>query len=511
MRRQITLAALGACLAACQSPQTSPGPVAWRGDVMQQSPVAERPLELTIYQGDLGLVREARTVRVEAGQALLRWEDVAPRIDVGSVLLRAERGEPLPSSELRYVPAAASATLLEAYTGKEVQIREPEKDGPLVTATLVSVGDRYVFRLGDRLVVRQPGEVVLPDPPADTAARPALEWKLADAAAGERSVALSYLTGGLDWRAEYALLLRSDTLARLEARVSLTNESGKGYANAGVTLLAGDIQRTYPVPAPLAGGAYARAEDAITSTPVGDYHAYALPGRRSLPNHQVTQASLFDAPDVPVTRRYLFESFGHESAERRAVRAELRFDNTAAAGLGRPLPAGRVRVYQADAGLTLLGEDQLGHTPADERIKIRVGGAFDLVGERKQVEVQRVSEGVREERYAVVLRNHRESAVTVDVVEHPSGDWSVVAASEAHRRESANELVFPVAVPAKGETTLTFTLRFEEPTAAQQPPRPLPVEPSTTPVPVKPEPAVELAPPSAAPESTPLPTRRSGL
>jgi hypothetical protein len=198
----------------------------------------------------------------------------------------------------------------------------------------------------------------------------------------------------------------------------------------------------------------------VTPTPLSEFYRYDLPGRTTLANNQTKQLPLLKAATVPLTRRLRFDSaMGQLDETPRAAELTLSFRNDAAAGLGRPLPRGRARIYKGEA---LIGEDTVPNTPKDETVRLTLGEAFDVVGERKQTAVTRPSEQVREESYAITVRNHKATAVDVEVVEHPYGSWTITEKSQSFTTVSATELRFALALPAGGAGTLTYTIRFEE-------------------------------------------------
>ncbi len=143
------------------------------------------------------------------------------------------------------------------------------------------------------------------------------------------------------------------------------------------------------------------------------------------------------------------------------VKVYFRFANAEDAGLGMPLPAGNVRVYQADAagGVQFVGEDRIGHTPNDETLNIQIGTAFDVVAERTQTDFRRISSLVHEVAFEVTLRNHKDEAIVVEVNEPIGGDWQMRRATHEWTKSAAWAARFEVPVEAGGETVLRYRAR----------------------------------------------------
>jgi hypothetical protein len=199
---------------------------------------------------------------------------------------------------------------------------------------------------------------------------------------------------------------------------------------------------------------------AFAASPLGEFHRYDLQEAISLANQQTKQLPLVVAGQVATEKRLRFDShMGQTDEQPRSAAVSLSFMNDKANGLGVPLPQGRFRVYQ---GAALVGEDSIGNLPAGERVRLKMGEAFDIVGERKQTAATRPAAKTREETYAITVRNRSAKAAAVEVVEHPFGAWTITAKSHPYTAVSANEIVFPLALPANGEATVTYTIRVVE-------------------------------------------------
>lgn len=455
---------------------------------------------LTIYNQGFALLSETRSLALEEGVNEVSLTGVTALLEPGSVVLRdprdpegirvldqAYRAEPLSQEDLlrrhegrtlqfqRLNPATGA---LEARAGKLIRSGQaPGAAGQAATyAPIVEVDGKIQFSL--------PGEPVFDRLPPDTALKPMLLWHLWVARAGKRDLDLSYSTGGLTWQATYNVLLpeKGDRID-LVGWVSLENRSGTSFMDAAVRLMAGDVRRVemdygrirveaMAVAAPEAPGPQ------VTERAFDEYHLYTLNRPVTLADGQTTQAEFCRAGGVPATRFNVYDgaqvggyfgyvqndpAYGTRSVA--GVRATLEFANAKDSGLGLPLPAGTMRVYRADPDgqRALVGESRIGHTPADETIRIELGNAFDLVGERKQTDF-RVDQAreTAEEAFEIRLRNRRKEAVEIRVMErlYRWATWRILASSDPYDRKDARTIEFRVKVPPGGEKVITYQVRY---------------------------------------------------
>jgi hypothetical protein len=428
------------------------------------APASSRALALTVYDGALGVGADTRPVALPVGPVTLRFPGVSPLLDASSTRLLVPEGRsPVVTAQAFSGEALNASRLLERYVGKAILVRLPaEGDRPsrLVSAVLLAT-DGPVVRIDGKIYLTPPGELVLPELPAGLATSPTLSWTLKVPAAFDGRLTAAYLVRGLSWQADYALSLDAAlTTGSLHGWATVTNQSGTDYARARLTVVAGRLNRQRPIfydnfrarEAPMGGE--------VAPSRLGEFYRYDLPGRTTLENGATRQMALLSSESVAVTPHWRFESNSGQTDEQpRAASWELTFANVAAQGLGTPLPAGKVRVYR---GTALMGEDTVSNTPRGEAVTVRLGEAFDLVGTHRLIETTRPAERVRLERYAVTIRNHRATAATVEVVEHPAGAWTVTEKSRPYKVVSATEIVFAVKVAAGGTETVTYTLKTNE-------------------------------------------------
>ena len=200
-----------------------------------------------------------------------------------------------------------------------------------------------------------------------------------------------------------------------------------------------------------------------------DYHLYTLGHRTTINNSETKQVSMLTGTAVPTLKRYVVngQSFYYRnvhspgSPQKDAVEVFYQFKNEQKAGLGMPMPAGTIRVYQADSkgGVQFVGEDRIDHTPKDETINIKIGNAFDVVCERKQVDFQKIAERVYELEYEVTLRNHKALPVSVEVNEPIGGTWRMVRSTHTWTKTDAWAAQFAVPVAVDGTAVLKYRVR----------------------------------------------------
>ena len=436
----------------------------------------QKDVMVTIYNGNLGLVKDVREVRLPVGMGEVQFMDVAAQIDPTTVHLKSltdAAGLKILEQNYEY-DLLSSDKLLEKYVGKTVRLYQ--SDGTFHEARLLSTAGP-VFEINGQIHLGYSGRLVLPALPDNLVAKPTLVWLLRNQTAAAQRVEASYLTGGMTWKADYVLVVNADdTRSDLTGWVTIDNKSGATYGNAALKLVAGDVNRARDGRREgrmleLAAKAASAREASRDFAEEGffEYHLYTLDGRTTLKNQQTKQLSLMSAADVPVTKHltyygaqdYYRTSYGVPiSNQKVAVLLELK--NSKEHRLGVPLPKGKVRVYKADSGGSqqFIGEDWIDHTPKDERVKIKLGDAFDVVGERTQKEWRKLGAGLWEVEWEILLRNHKGQEQTVTVIEPVPGDWQVLHSTHAFEKPEAHTLRFSIPVPKEGAARLVYRVRI---------------------------------------------------
>jgi hypothetical protein len=439
-------------------------------------------LALTVYNSDLALVRDVRNVQLPRGTFDLRFMDIAATVNPATVHIRSLT-EPtrLDVLEQNYeYDLLEPDKLLRKYVGRDVTLVRLVQDGgdtrqEEVKARLLSYNNAPVWQIGNEIVTGLNADHIrFPELPGNLYSRPTLIWSLDNGGAARHRIEASYLATKLAWNADYVLTVaRDDTSADVDGWVTLTNGSGTAFRNARLQLVAGELNRVRQMfgrmEADMRLAASAPAEAKMAQESFSDYHLYTLDRKTTVNNNETKQVSMLEATGFPVRKRYIVngQSYYYRNAQtpgaplKDVVQVFYQFKNESSAGLGLPMPAGVVRVYQADSkgGVHFVGEDRIGHTPKDEMLNLKIGNAFDVVSERKQVDFEKISSNVYEMEYEVVIRNHKATPVIVEVNEPIGGTWRVIRTSHEYTKSDAWAAQFNLQVPADGTTTLKYRIR----------------------------------------------------
>jgi len=432
---------------------------------------------VTVYNKSLALVREVREIELPKGEVVVEFEDVAEQIKPETVAIKAADKGGLEVLEQNYeYDLLSPARLMEKYEGRSLElVRENPKTGKerRVPAKLLSNHGGGVFETEDGITFGAVGRPLLPELPDNFVTHPTLRWTLYSGKAGKRKVEAAYLTRGISWKADYVLVLdKDDKTADLNGWVTLNNESGATYENATLALVAGDVNQVsqdrtrtrYTMARKSASPGGGFQEEGLF-----EYHLYTLGRPTTVADRQQKQVSLLEASGIQVRRalkvktRYLQlqSTLRGGAAAKQEVEVFVELTNSKEGGLGMPLPAGIARVYKADSrgGQQFLGEDRVGHTPKNEKIEIKVGNAFDVVAERKQVDYKKVARHVHQTSWEISLRNHKKEAVTVELEEPMTGDWEILKSSHKSQRIDASTLRFEVTVKPDDEVIVSYRVQ----------------------------------------------------
>jgi hypothetical protein len=435
-------------------------------------------VSVTVYNSNLALVRDVRQIHLQSGVAPLRFEGVAASINPATVHFRSLT-DPAKLSvvEQNYeYDLLDPQKLLQKYVGREVTF---EVAGVESKALLLADNNGPVWKIGNEIVTGLPvTSYRFPELPGNLYSRPTLVWTLDNRGADAQRVEASYLTDSMNWNADYVLTVgRDEKLADLDGWVTLVNNSGAAYNNAKLQLVAGDIHRTQAqVMTDRVALMKSMAEN--TAAPpqfqqegLSEYHLYTLQRPTSIQDKESKQISLLAATNIPIEKYLAVEGQpyyyrnpqGIGNAIPQPVKVFYRFKNEQKGGLGMPLRAGTVRVYEADSkgGIQFAGEDTINHTPKDETLRIYVGNAFDVVCERKQTDYKKLGGNLYELEYQISLRNHKDGPVTVEVREPVGGDWEVVSSNVQWAKLDSSTIGFQVPVAKDGSTTLDYRVRVK--------------------------------------------------
>jgi len=423
---------------------------------------------LTVYNNDLALVKDVRQLDFKTGVNTLKFTDVAAAIDPTSVsftLKNNPEAVQILEQNFQYDLVGADK-ILTKYIDKTIQVIT--KEDKLFEGTLLSVAGGLTLREPDggiRIIAREGvRDMSFPKLPEGLITRPTLVWLLDSDVSGKHPGEVRYLTKKINWHAEYvATVSAKDDQLNLAGWVSIDNRSGATYENAKLKLIAGDVhmvekKRRFPrLDLDKSIAMAARAAPSFEEKAFFEYHLYTLTRPATVRDNEIKQLSLFAPADVATRKIYTFDG----ARDGKKVRVNLEFINSAAAGLGIPLPKGKIRVMKADedGSLEFVGEDEIDHTPKNEKVRVYLGNAFDIVGERTVKDHRQMTKRITEEDIEVSLRNRKDKGATITVIEHIWGDWEIKNSSIEHRKKDAYTAEFDVPVGADQEVTLTFTIR----------------------------------------------------
>jgi hypothetical protein len=442
-------------------------------------------LNVTVYNSNIALIRDVRNLSLPTGNFRLKFEDIAATVNPATVHFRSlTDASKLSVIEQNYeYDLLDPAKLLHKYVGKEVTLVHTysDKDGNLkreeVKATLLSDNNGQVWKIGNDIVTGGYAQSYrFPEVPANLYDHPTLLMSLENTGAQKQQIETSYLANALSWNSDYVLTVnRDDKAADLDGWVTLSNNSGTAFHNARLQLVAGDLNRvqseTFARDAAMNGRLEmkAAAPAQFAQENFSEYHLYTLGRRTSIENQETKQISLLQGSAVPVEKLFIvngqnfyYHNYQNPGAPiKDQVMVFYKFRNEEKSGLGMPLPAGNVRVYQKDSkgGVLFVGEDRIDHTPKDEDIKIHIGNAFDVVAERKQTDFKKIATNVYEMEFEITLRNHKDTAINVQVNEPIGGTWEILSSSYKFTKTAAWAAQFTVPVAANATSVLKYRIR----------------------------------------------------
>jgi hypothetical protein len=426
----------------------------------------QKQIAVTVYNNNLGVIKDVREIDLKSGLSKISITDVAKLIDPTSVHIKL-KGEVI---EQNYQYDLVSLDkILQKYVDKEIRL--VSENNELVEGKLLSsMGGQIVLK------TREGGLLMIPNVskyrfsvgslPDGLITKPTLVWKVNSNMSGKQDVELSYQTRGMNWHAEYvAVLNEDDTKLDLNSWVSVDNNSGTTYKNAKLKLIAGDVNRVqdnrrlYKGRKQMDGVMMAESAPQFEEKEFFEYHIYNLQRPTTLAQSETKQISLFEAQNVDANKKYFYRSTGYNSQGK--VNVIVEFTNKEEQNLGVPMPKGKVRVYKSDGeSIEFIGEDLIDHTPKNETIKLKIGDAFDVLAEERQVEHKKITNKVYEQVNEVKVKNRKNETVTVEVERYLGLNWEILNSSLEYKKKNAQTITFQVPVNKNDETVLTFKVRY---------------------------------------------------
>ena len=445
-------------------------------------------VDLTVYNQNIALVKDKRTLALKAGTNQVRITDVASEIDPTSVQftsLTDAAGTSVIEQNYAY-DIVGSQKILQKYLDQNVSL--VTEDGSQYSGKLLSGADDIILQGADGQVTSVKAarvrDLKFPELPGGLITQPTLIWLVNASRDGNQDAQVTYLTKGINWKANYvAVIDANDAAMDLNGWVTIDNQSGATYTDARLKLVAGDVRQVSPQPAAAYALDAARAP-APTEAPAQftqqsffEYHLYTLQRPATIQNRETKQIEFTHAANVPVSKIYVYNgasglrfsgyqnsdsNYGKTSDTKVAVMIE--FQNSEKNGLGIPLPNGTLRVYKADSdgGNQFIGEDSIDHTARDETIRLNIGNAFDVVGERKQTNFNKINDRTIEESYQIKVRNHKTEAVVVRVVEplFRWSNWQITQTNQDYTKLDSQTIEYSVKIGPDAEGTVNYTVRY---------------------------------------------------
>ena len=424
---------------------------------------------LTVYNDDLAVVKVIDNIKLVKGIQTVAFDNVPERIDPTSVRLKgSDSGFKILEQDYRF-DLVNSQKLLSKYIGKKIILKLKEEkiaEGILQSGT--SFGDIVLKNDNGISVIRLDSieKFEFPELPEGLITKPSLFWKIDSPKDSDYKSEISYMTGGFEWHAEYNAVISNDEKEmEVSSWVSVNNNSGMTFKDATLKLVAGDVQKVKP---PVAFGMALRkntmeavaTDQSFEERGLFEYHIYELNTKTTLSNSEIKQINLFAPSTVKATKTLIYDSW--KSANQ--VYAGVEFVNSEKDGLGMPLPGGKVRVYKrdVDGSIEFIGEDNIKHTPKNEKVRLTLGTSFDIAAERNETDVKQLTKNVREVTVELKFRNRKAETAKISATEHFYGDWQIVKKSDDFTKKNSTTAEFTVDVPADKEKIITYTVRYNE-------------------------------------------------
>ena len=437
----------------------------------------QRSVEVTVYNNNLGLIKEVREVKLPKGQGELRFMDVPSYINPVTVRTRSlNAAKAFTVLEQNYeYDLINSDKLLDKYVGKKIKLIEwnAYKDRKeIVEAELLSNNDGQIFRIDTEIYLGHPGYKIVPEIPENLIAKPTLTWLYENDAASAHNLEVPYLTRSISWKADYVLVIdKDDKKAGISGWVTIDNKSGAAYNNASLKLVAGEVNIAKQEDL-YEQERFVRTKEAkkeqFEERGFFEYHIYDLGRKTTIKDKQTKQISLLEANGIGLEKEYVvygsatyFNRRYREENPKQPVNVYFKFKNSKKNNLGTPLPGGIMRMYKEDEkkSLQFIGEDKVEHTPKDEEARLKAGEAFDIVVERVQTDYKAITTILHETEWEITLKNHKEEDATINIVEPVYGNWKVVSSSNPYKKVDAFTLKYEVIVPKDKEVKVKYRIR----------------------------------------------------
>jgi len=434
-------------------------------------------ISITIYNGGFGIIKEKRNLELPKGDLEIHYMDVASKIDPTSVHFKSITSpEKVIILEQNYeYDLISPLKLLEKYVGKDVKLLMTTEQGREIwrDAQLLSINDGSVFKIDNQIYLFRGDQVILPKIPENLIAKPTLIWLVNCRNEKIHETEVTYMTEGINWKADYvAVVNHDDSGLDLDGWVTIDNRSGGEFPNAKLKLVAGDVHRVekkrdrfdyrYAAKAMMSEA----AEPQFEQRDLFEYKIYQLQRKTTIKDNQTKQMMLLSSSNIKAKKIFLiknknFYSYQFNDVNKIKAKVMMEFVNSKENNLGMPLPKGKVRAFKRDidGSIEFIGEDEIDHTPKDEKLEILLGNAFDIISEKKQTNFRRMGDSTFEASYEIEIRNHKTTNVVVKVVEYIYGDWRIFDNNYKFEKKTANSIEFNIPVSPDGKAIVNYTVR----------------------------------------------------
>lgn len=450
-------------------------------------------VNITIYNSNLAVVKEVRPIALKNGENTVKIQNVSGYINPSSVIFKSltdPEGASVIEQNFEY-DLLSTDRLLFRYVDREIRVLT--REGKEYSGTLQTYDPNQIVlkdKDGGLAMIQRPDnirDIAFPSTPEGLLTKPTLIWKIFAKKAGNHDVQIAYMTDNVMWRADYtALIAGDDKSLDFNGWVTITNVCGTAFKNAGIKLIAGDVHRIYPSAMVGKSEAQGRVREAMAAPPpafmekaFSEYHMYTLQRKTDVFNNEIKQIEFLTCKNVKSRMVYKYRGamvgwFGgmqpviladYGTVCNKAVSVFVEFKNSEEFNMGFPLPGGIVRVYKrddADGDVEFIGEDQIYHTPKDEKVALLIGRVFDVVGERKQTEFKQTGTISIAESFELKIRNHKKEKITVEIEEvlYRWKDWKIAKSSDKWEKKDAQTVVFRVDVEPDKEKVVTYTVEY---------------------------------------------------
>ena len=436
----------------------------------------QQSVSLTVYNENLALIRDVRNVRLTSGLNNIAVRGVSALIRPETAIM-SSTSHPNSLSLLEQnfdYDLLTPEKLLQKYLGKQVKVIEVHPTTGVEvkesTATVLSINNGVILRIGNRIETGTPGRIVYDQVPDNLRDRPTLSVLAKSAVDGKQTLELSYLSSGLSWRADYVARLDADEkFLDMNGWVTLDNQSGASYKNARLQVVAGAVNRVRPSRSErsfyLAEATVAlRAvqSEVMLEESLFEYHLYTLGHKTDVLENQTKQVALLAASRVPIKKEYVLW-YDRSRLSDSKVSVIVKVENKEENNLGIALPKGIIRVYKNDStdSSQFIGEDNIDHTPKNETIRLKLGNTFDITAKRKETEYESHPKKKNKKKsyratYEVEIHNAKNEDIAVRVLDRFPGNSRITNSSIPYTKPDAFSAKWLVEVPAGQRTTLRY-------------------------------------------------------